>query len=146
MNETVKNSFKGFKVKGILIVLAALLVCILAACAFNNGSPFYVVAGVIAILSAIAYVIKAILDNKAQTEAQFTAEAKERYVQKQLEAAALAKSNFESEISKLKTELAKATARYTAAEDQLAAVMSVDMEAKPQAAPAAKKANTNKKK
>lgn len=70
MNESFKNSLKGFKVKGILIVLGALLVIVLAANAFNSGKGFYIFCGIVALLTYVALVIVAILKNKADIEAQ----------------------------------------------------------------------------
>ena len=68
MNETFKNSLKGFKVKGVFIVLGALIVIALSANAFNSGIGFYVFCGIVAILCYIAFVIVSILKNKQEYE------------------------------------------------------------------------------
>lgn len=69
MNESFKNSLKGFKVKGIFITLAAIIIIALAANAFNSGIGFYIFCGVVALLGLVAYVIVAIRNNKKENEA-----------------------------------------------------------------------------
>ena len=128
MNETFKNSLKGFKVKGILLVLGAIVTIILAAHAFNTGTGFHVLVGIIAILAYIGLVIKAIIDNKKANE---SIDEKEREISRlgilinQLEAKNKElKANYDSEksfatskskeVSNLKNQLADANAKVEA--------------------------------
>lgn len=101
MNESFKNSLKGFKVKGIFIVLGALLVIVLAANAFNTGKGFYVFCGIVAILTYVAFVITAILKNKAEIEAQEQAILGKQKAE--AEKAAM-KKTFEKHIAQLEKE------------------------------------------
>ena len=112
MNESFKNSLKGFKVKGILILVEAFFIIATCCAAFNSGNNFYVVCGVVVLLSYVVLVIKAILDNKAKNEAAANAQKLSQQYECEKRAA-------ENTIAKLKAERdeaisAKAKAEATA--------------------------------
>jgi len=156
MNETFKNSLKGFKTKGIFIVLGALIVIALSACAFNSGIGFYVFCGIIAILCYAAFVIVSILKNKQEYEILENAKiANERIL---AEKAAQRKA-FEKQIEQLQKErndaefaLAQEKAKAKAAADTAtqalkAAQRNAEKQVTPEEAtpkPAAKKKSSKK--
>lgn len=139
MNENFKNSLKGFKTKGIFIVLGALIVIALAACAFNSGIGFYIFSGVIAILCYVAYVIVAILKNKQEYETLENAKvANERIL---AEKAAQRKA-FEKQIAQLEKE--RNDAEFALAQEKAKAAQAVkDFIAEKPEEPAPTKAYAN---
>lgn len=121
MNENFKNSFKGFKVKGIFIALAAIIIIALAANAFNSGIGFYIFCGVVALLGLVAYTIVAILKNKEQnTVLQQALEATEKANAEK----AAAKKAFEKQIAQLEKE--RNDAEYLLAQEKAKAKAAAD--------------------
>lgn len=121
MNESFKNSLKGFKVKGIFIVLAAIIIIALAANAFNSGIGFYIFCGVVALLGLVAYTIVAILKNKEQNAVlQQALEATEKANAEK----AAAKKAFEKQIAQLEKE--RNDAEYLLAQEKAKAKAAAD--------------------
>lgn len=121
MNENFKNSFKGFKVKGIFIALAAIIIVALAANAFNSGIGFYIFCGVVALLGLVAYTIVAILKNKEQNAVlQQALEATEKANAEK----AAAKKAFEKQIAQLEKE--RNDAEYLLAQEKAKAKAAAD--------------------
>ena len=139
MNETFKNSLKGFKVKGVFIILGALIVIALSANAFNSGIGFYVFCGIVAILCYVAFIIVSILKNKQEYETLENAKiANERIL---AEKAAQRKA-FEKQIEQLQKE--RNDAEFALAQEKAkanAAKAVKDFIIKPEEAPAPTKAN-----
>ena len=148
MNENFKNSFKGFKVKGILIVLGALLVIALAANGFNSGKGFYVFCGVIALLAYVAFVIVSILKNKAENENK---ELALKQAQQAAAEKAATKKAFDNRIAQLEKErneaeylLAQEKAKAKAAADTAAQAVKNQQKAEEKAQPAQQQAKSKK--
>ena len=124
MNESFKNSLKGFKVKGILIILGALVVIVLSANAFNSGKGFYIFCGIVALLTYAALVVVTILKSKQENE--MLQQALQSTEKANAEKAA-AKKAFEKQIAQLEKErndaefqLAQEKAKAKAAADTAA--------------------------
>ena len=145
MNESFKNSLKGFKVKGIFIVLGALLVIVLSANAFNSGKGFYTFCGIVAILTYIAFVIVAILKNKAEIEAQEQAILGKQKAEAEKNAM---KKAFDKHIAQLEKE--RNDAEFQLAQEKAkakeAAAKAAEAKAQPKQEAAQNKAKKNTKK
>lgn len=145
MNENFKNSLKGFKVKGIFITLAAIIIIALAANAFNSGTGFYIFCGVVALLGLVAYVIVAIRNNKKENE---TVNEALKCVEKAEAEKVAAKKAFEKQIAQLEKERNDAEfqlAQEKAKANARAMAVKEPVEQPKQAAPQSKAKKNNKK-